>query len=182
MTEFKMLPFRQWAVVVQTEKATVVCALSGYRRHVFEDEPRSTYLGPNPTEEDLGRAFLESLNTSRFVDPRNFDNDFFDWRRIAAADKRWHQEFMKHVGYKTLRQAYENMIQCIAKRTEGMISIKPFLRDRQPRYWIDLPPEKTVVILATDDHALLGAALKLALSRCEPRPETEAVYRADDRA
>jgi hypothetical protein len=124
MIEFKMLPFTQWAITNQTEKATIVCALSGYRRHVFEDEPRSTYLGPDPTEEDLGRALLESLNTSRFVDPRIFEPDFDDWRRIVAADKRWHEDFMKHVGYKTLRQAYKNMIQCIAERS-------------------DLPPEKT---------------------------------------
>jgi CDI immunity protein len=70
------VPFRQWALIYQTERTTVVTPLSGYRRRMFEDDPRATYLEPNPTEEELGRAVLESLNISRFVDPRTEDPFF----------------------------------------------------------------------------------------------------------
>src|SRR3984957_19093354 len=111
------VPFRQWAIINQTDRATVVSPLSGYRRHLFEDDPLAIYLEPNPTEDELGLAVLESLNISRFVDPR-IDGTFFKADRIVAADKRWHADFMRRFRYRSLRLAYENMLCCLAKRSE----------------------------------------------------------------
>jgi hypothetical protein len=162
------VPFRQWALINQTEKTTVVTPLSGFRRHMFEDDPRATYLEPNPTEDELGLAVLESLNVSRFVDPR-IDDSFFEADRIVAANKLWHADLMARFRYRSLRQAYGNMLCCLVERSEGRITIRPFLRDRRPGYWTDMPEERTVDIPATDDIAILGAATKLALSRCEPQ-------------
>jgi hypothetical protein len=162
------VPFRQWALINQTERTTVVTPLSGYRRRMFEDDPQTTYLEPNPAEDELGRVVLESLNISRFVDPRT-DDAFFEADRIVAANKRWHADFMTRFRYRSLRKAYENMLCCLAKRSEGRITIRPYLRDRSPGYWTDMPEERTVDIPATDDISILGAATKLALSRCEPQ-------------
>jgi len=162
------VPFRQWALINQTEKVTIVTSLSGYRRHLLEDDPRPTYLEPEPTEKELGQAILEALNVSRFVDPR-IDAAFFKADRMVAAIKHWHADFMTRFRYRSLRQAYGNMLCCEVERSEGRITIRPFLRDRRPGYWTDMPEEKTVDIPATDDIAILGAATKLALSRCEPQ-------------
>ena len=168
MNSASEVPFRQWALINQTDKATAITPLSGYRRRLFEDDPGTTYLEPNPTEDELGRAVLASLNTSRFVDPR-IDGAFFDVERVVAADKRWHADFMNRFGYKSRRQFFGNMLSCEAERSGGRIAIRPFLRDRRPGYWIDMPREKTVDIAATDDIVVLGAATKLALRRCEPQ-------------
>ena len=73
---------------------------------------------------------------------------------------------MRRYGYKTKRDAYKNMNWCRATRSEGKISIRPHKRDK-PEYWTDLPPERDVVIPKTRDAAAAGAALRLALDRCE---------------
>jgi len=73
---------------------------------------------------------------------------------------------MRRYGYRTKRDAYKNMDWCRVKRTEGKISIAPHKRDK-PEYFRDLPPGRTVVIPETRDAATAGAALRLALDRCE---------------
>lgn len=73
---------------------------------------------------------------------------------------------MRRYGYETKNDAYKNMNWCRAKRSEGKISIQPHKRDK-PEYWRDLPPERDVVIPETRDPAVAGAALRLALDRCE---------------
>jgi hypothetical protein len=73
---------------------------------------------------------------------------------------------MQRYGHKTKRDAYKNMDWCRAKRSDRKISIQPHRRDK-PEYFHGLPPEKTVVIPATDDAVAVGAALRLALDRCE---------------
>ena len=73
---------------------------------------------------------------------------------------------MRRYGYKTKREAYKNMDWCKAERSQGNISIKPHKRDK-PEYFKDLPPERSVVIPATTDPVAAGAALRLALDRCE---------------
>jgi hypothetical protein len=55
---------------------------------------------------------------------------------------------------------------CRAKRCGGKIEIHPHQRD-MPEYFLDHPPEKTVVIPATANAEVVGAAARMALSRCE---------------
>ena len=99
------VPFTQWAKINQNERFTATLPFSGYRRHLYEDEPNAIYLDSDPSEEAIGGALLKSLNASRFIHPREGDG-FFNADRIIAADKRWHAEFMTRFGYKTLQQAY----------------------------------------------------------------------------
>jgi hypothetical protein len=74
-------------------------------------------------------------------------------------------DFMKRYGYKT-KHAYKNMDWSRAQRSEGKISIQPHKRDK-PEHFRNLPPDKTVVNPETRDPATAGAALRLALDRCE---------------
>ena len=76
------------------------------------------------------------------------------------------QDFMQRYGYKTKRDAYKNMDWCETARSEGKIAIQPHKRIK-PEHFHDLPAEKTVVIAATEDATAVGAALRLALDRCE---------------
>jgi CDI immunity protein len=160
------VPFTQWAAIHATEKFFIVTPLSGYRRHLPEDELYSIYLEPGAPEATLGQAVLEALSKSRFIHPHS-DRGFFHRDRIHAADKRWHEEFMRRYRYKTKRDAYKNMRYCLAERCEGNISIQPHKRDAKPTLWWDLPPEKTVVIPETNDPGVVGAAARLALDHCE---------------
>ncbi len=165
MTTTNDVPFRQKANIYQNEKFFMVLPLSGYRRFLPEDEVFYIDLKPDVAEAALGQALLQALDKSRFIHPHD-DPGFFEADRIVAADKRWHQHFMRLYRYKTKRDAYKNMLYCLAERSEGKISITPHESDEKPGYWWDRPADKTVIIPATDDPVLVGAAVKLALSRC----------------
>ena len=114
----------------------------------------------------LGQALLEALGKSRFIYPPD-EMEFFKAKRYMQAYQNWQKDFMRRYGYKTKRDAYKNMNWCRAKRSEGSISIQPHKRDKKPEHWIWFPPDKTIVIPVTTDPAAAGAALRLALDRCE---------------
>jgi CDI immunity protein len=164
MSTTKILPFTQWADVNRTDRFICIEQLSGYRIIQPEDDGYVTYLEPDATDEALGRALLEALARSRFIFPP--DPAFSEAERYLRCYRNWQKDFMHRYGYKTKRDAYSNMDWCRVKRSEGKISIQPHQRDR-PEYFRNLPPEKTVTIAETDDPETVGAALWLALNRCE---------------
>lgn len=161
------VPFMQCACVHRNEKFAAFSPLSGYRMWLPEDEDRTLFLRPDATDEALGQALLETLSMSRFIHPTDDQLEFFKAERYVRADEIWHNNLMKRFGFRTLRQLYAKMAFCKVTRAEGKILIKPHRRDVEPRYWWDLPPEMTAVIDATQDPAAVGAALSLALGRCQ---------------
>jgi hypothetical protein len=158
------LPFTQWARINRTDRFVSVRPLSGYRIIQPEDDGYVIYLAPDVNDEALGRALLEALARSRFIFPP--DPNFSEAERYLRCIRNWQNDFMRRYGYKTKRDAYKNMDWCETARSEGKISIKPHKRAGTERFR-SLPPEETVVIPATDDSLAVGAALRLALDRCE---------------
>ena len=73
---------------------------------------------------------------------------------------------MQRYGYKTKREAYGNWDWRRVEPREGKVSLQPHKRDK-PELFRDLPPNRTVVIPAKVDATTAGAALRLALDRCE---------------
>jgi hypothetical protein len=165
MSSSERLPFTQWADIYRTERFISIQPKSGYRRALPENEGYVIYLPPDASDDVLGRSLVEALNRSRFIWPAD-EPEFFEWSRFTQCSRDWQNDFMKRYGYKTKRDAYKNIDWSRAERSEGNISIKPHKRDK-PEYFRDLPPDRTVVISATDNAARIGAALRLALDRCE---------------
>jgi CDI immunity protein len=165
MNSTERLPFMQWADISRTERFISVQPLSGYGMVQPEDDGYVIYLTPDATDDALGRALLEALGRSRFIWPRD-EPEFFKAERYMQCYRNWQKDFMQRYGYKTKRDAYKNWDWCPVRRSEGTISLQPHHRDK-PEYFRDLPPEKTVVIPATDHAETVGAALRLALDRCE---------------
>lgn len=108
---------------------------------------------------------LAALDRSRFFHPF-VDREFYDGERAEQAYDKWEEEFMSRYGYKSKREAYKNLDWCFAKRDGGRISIQPHRRLGTGR-WKGFPPDQTVVIPDTRDAATVGAALRMALNRCE---------------
>jgi len=131
-----------------------------------EDDSRPIYLTPDATDVALGHALLEALDKSRFIWPPD-EPEFFEWQRYIRRERDWHKEFMDRFSYKTKREAYRNMNWCRIQRSEGRISIEPHKRRDQPEHWKWLPQDQTVSIPDSRDTAAVGAALRLALDRCE---------------
>ncbi|HYA73434.1 MAG TPA: contact-dependent growth inhibition system immunity protein [Roseiarcus sp.] len=159
------LPFTQWADVHRTDKFVCLQPKSGYGLIQPNDDGFAIYLPPDADDEILGQALLKCLDRSRFIQPPA-EPEFFEWQRYMPLYKNWQKDFMQRYGYKTKREAYRNLDWCRVKRSEGKISLQPHKRDK-PEYFSDLPPESTVVIPATTDAIAAGAALRLALDRCE---------------
>jgi hypothetical protein len=165
MDSTERLPFTQWADINRTDRFISVEPKSGYRRALPENEARVIYLPPNAGDDVLGQALLEALDRSRFIWPGD-EPEFFESERFIQCSRNRQKDFMKRYGYRTKREAYKNMDWCRAQRSEEKISIKPYKRDK-PEYFRDLPTDRTVVIPETRDAATAGAALRLALNRCE---------------
>ncbi len=165
MRSWERLPFTQWADIQRTERFICVEPRSGYSMILPENDGYTIHLPHDASDEALGRALLEALDRSRFIWPAD-EPEFFEWQRYVKCDRHWEKETMRRYSYKTRRDLYKNMNWCRAERSEGKLSIKPHRRD-QPGLWTDVPPEKIVVVPASQNVATLGAALRLALSRCE---------------
>jgi hypothetical protein len=164
MNGTKIKPFTQWARINRTERFISVRPLSGYRIIQPEDDGYVIYLTRDASDETLGQAMLEALARSRFIFPP--DPNFSEAERYLRCIRNWQNDFMQRYGYKTKRDAYKNMDWCEVARSEGKISIKPHQRIKPERFrW--LPPERTVIVPVTDDPDAAGAALRLALDRCE---------------
>lgn len=161
----KELPFTQWAEIHRTDRGISVEPLSGYRITQRDDDGYVIYLTPDANDEALGRALLECLDKSRFIWPPD-EPQFFEWPRYMQLYRNWQRDFMRRYGYKTKRDAYKNMDWCRAERSEGKISIQLHKR-LKPEQWKWLSPDSNVVIPTTTDAAAAGAALRLALDRCE---------------
>jgi hypothetical protein len=166
MSSTERLPFTQWADVHGTERFISIQPKSGYRRALPENEGYVIYLLPDASDDVLGRALVEALDRSRFIWPPD-EPEFFEWQRFTQCSRDWQNNFMKRYDYKTKRDAYKNMDWCRAERSAGKISIQPHSKGDKPEYFRDLPADKTVVIPETRDVATAGAALRLALDRCE---------------
>ncbi len=159
------VPLTQWANVHRTVRLISIEPLSGYRMAYREDGGYVNYLPPDANDDAFGQALLEALERSRFVWPSDEPN-LFRPERYMECYRNWQKDFMCRSGYKTKREAYKNMDWCWVERAAGNISFKPHKRTK-PEYFRDLPPDKTVVIQATDKATIIGAALRLALNRCE---------------
>lgn len=162
MNSSKSLPFTQWADIHRAEKFISVEPLSGYRLVHRDDEGCVFYLSPEAGDDALGQALLEALGRSRFVLPRA---DPLQWEKYERCEQNWQKDFMRRYGYKTRREAYRTMDWVRVKRSEGNISFQPHSRGK-PGHWIWLAEDKTVVIPATTDAAVAGAALRSALNHC----------------
>ena len=159
------LPFTQWADVSRTDRFICLQPMSGYGWIQQEDDGYAIYLPPDAADEALGRALLECFDKSRFIWPPPTRNSpsgegmcrsTRPGRRISCAA----------TAIRPSARPIETWIGVETERSEGRISLQPHKRDK-PELFRDLPPDRTVVVAATTDAAAAGAALRLALDRCE---------------
>ncbi len=167
MTSEKLAPprlrFEKTATIHKSEKYICIETLSGTVGLTYrEDEPHRIYLEPEATDEVLGEALLSALDRSQYME----DREFFNPDRATRVYADWQKEFTRRNGHKSRREAFKNVDWCMTRIREGKIVIEPHGRDK-PNAWATLPPDKTVAIPLTRDAAAVGAALRLALERCE---------------
>lgn len=158
------ITFRKTTQIYRSDKFISIEALSGIPGLMYqEDEPYRVYLNPDAADEVIGRTLLTALDKSRYVD--NSEPAFFAPDRAVQVWEDWEKDIMQRYGFKSKREIYRNLDWCAGQMFDGKIKIQP--HRRSPPAWRSLPAEKTVFIPMTDDAETVGAALRLALSRCE---------------
>ena len=152
--------------------------LSGYR--MIQTDPTGAHhlLSPEASDEVLGAALLDSMARSRFVldEPREgiwihpdaeFDRELYDPRKSQVRYESWKKSLIDRYGYKSNKALFKGMKNCGVELRDASITLTP-MHHESLEGWGRTKGDgiEDVVIPANSTPAEIGAALRLALSRC----------------
>ncbi|AWK42761.1 DUF1436 family protein [Photorhabdus laumondii subsp. laumondii] len=131
------------------------------------DPSGSNYLlQPIVSDQELGKAVLDALSKSRVI-PLDKYGDYFDHDVNAEQYKNWITEMMGSYNYRSKRQLFKKMLSCGICMLDGQITIRPSCHEKLEGWSEDGISEADYVIIPADSSpAEVGAALRLAFSRC----------------
>ncbi|AKH64676.1 MULTISPECIES: contact-dependent growth inhibition system immunity protein [Photorhabdus] len=137
---------------------------SGYRLLRADPQGHEHILSPDVNDSQLGNAVLDSLYKSRLIDP---DDDFFDNERAGERYKEWIKQVMEIYNYRSKRQLFKKMKSCNICLLDSVITITPSGHEKL-ELWTGkgIVEADYVVIPADSSPEEIGAALRLAFSRC----------------
>jgi CDI immunity protein len=167
-----------WAEALSNNEFVCIETRSGYRSNRADPKGAQHLLSPEVSEEALGNALLDSLERSRFVvsAPRDgvwihpdaeFDSDLYDAEKSKARYEQWKKSLMDRYGYKTPNALFKGMKSCSVERRDGLIKLTPMHHESLDG-WGRTKGDgiEDVVIPSDSSPARIGAALRLAFSRC----------------
>jgi hypothetical protein len=168
-----------WASAVTNGDFICVETYSGYRGGSHRDPAGRQYLlRQEEDDQKLGEALIGALGCSRFVlaVPRvgstyppalEFDESLYDYKRGIERYAIWTRSLMDHYGYRTKRELFKNMKRCDVEERGGVITIAPNHHEKLEAWGRDQGDGiEDVVIEASSSPSEIGAALRLAFSRC----------------
>ncbi|WP_174406745.1 contact-dependent growth inhibition system immunity protein [Desulfovibrio subterraneus] len=163
-----------WAAVVCNADFICVDTWSGYRGGTDRDpKGKQHLLSSDACDLALGEAVLDALAHSRWVLPApregvtfpegvEFDMAVCDFKVNYPACV---NALMEICGYKNKRALFKNMKRVSLESKNGVLTLTPW-HHAKLEAWDGVGDEATVVIPATSTPEEIGAALRLALSRC----------------
>ncbi|CNH85137.1 contact-dependent growth inhibition system immunity protein [Yersinia pekkanenii] len=124
-------------------------------------------LPPDADDQTIGEAVLLALSNSRTLSLEE-SADFFDLEKGQEQYAAWIAMLMQKYGYKTKRALFKDMKNCSIHCINGVITISP-TRHEKLEAWggRGIKESDDVVISVNSTPAEIGAALRLALSRCK---------------
>ncbi len=168
-----------WASVIWNGDFICAETLSGYRSGTNVDpKGRQNFVPLDATDEELGLAALDAMAYSRFVlgVPRTdvwihpeveYDMDLYDHKQVAERYATWVKTLMRRFNYKTRRALFKDMKTCQIARENGLICIRPSHHEKLESWGRKKDDGiEDVIVPADSSPAQLGAALRLAFSRC----------------
>lgn len=147
---------------------------SGYRGGNHGDpKGKQHLLSPDAHDLALGEAVQDALAHSRWVLPTRregssypegveFDLSLSDYKVNYPA---WVNALMERYGYKTKRALFKGMKSVSIESKNGVMTFTPS-HHAKLEGWEGIGEEATVMIPAASSPEEIGAALRLALSRC----------------
>jgi hypothetical protein len=137
---------------------------SSYGLLIADPTATEHLLNPDASDVQLGRAVLDALKQSRFL---SVEEEVA--LRVNAKEnyKNWIQKLMHQYGYKTKRALFKTMHSCGIECKNGLVTIRPSHHDKLEGWSGEgFTEEDYVKIPADSPPAQIGAALRLAFSRC----------------
>ena len=128
-------------------------------------QERECLLNPNTSNRTLGNSILDSLNNSRPLSDKEFLKINSNLKTNYDA---WVEKLKKLYGYKTKKALFRKMNNCWIQLDENIILIEPSYHERLEG-WSGMDEEHTVKIPADSSPEDIGAALRLAFSRCKSK-------------
>jgi len=168
----------RWAFALWNGDFYILETYSGYRGANRRDPNGAQhFLAPNENDEVLGLALLDALAKSRWVlaTPRvgsvypegvEFDSDLYDYKKTGEHYAIWVKTVMDRYAYKTKKALFESMMSCGVEEKEGVITIRPSHHVKLEAWGGKEEGVEDVVIPSDSTPAEIGAALRLAFSRC----------------
>ena len=137
---------------------------SGYRLPMADPEAPEHILESDVSDEVLGNALLAALTQSRFL---STEEARVLRLTISEYNILWIQKLMTRFGYKNKNDLFRKLKNCGIEREGGMITIRPSHHEKLEAWSGDfISKEDYVKIPADSPSAEIGAALRLAFSRC----------------
>ncbi|CQI90552.1 Protein of uncharacterised function (DUF1436) [Yersinia rohdei] len=157
-----------WAYAKTNKDFVFIETYSGYWNCLPDPEGKQFNLLASSEDETIGHAIVEALAASRFLHPKDYP-DFFDIRgRVVPQYEEWVKSIMDEYGYKTKRAMFNGMKSCGIESQNGMITLRPSYHEKLEAWsGKGITEADYVVISANSPPANIGAALRLALSRCK---------------
>lgn len=161
------LESRSRARALKNEKFICIETYSGYRCSQSDPIGVQHLLHLDVSDENLGLAVRDALVRSRFVLPRE-DPELYDPKRIDERYSAKVERLISLYKYKSRRDLFRNMISCDIEMYGGKIEILPSFHDQLEGWSGDgISDDDCVTLSAEDSAAAIGAALRLAFSRCK---------------
>jgi hypothetical protein len=159
-----------WASAKKKAEFFWIETCSGYRMTITDPKGKHHVLSAAVSDHELGVAVLDALAHSRFIPPRekpDEDRELFDADLGHQHYMNWLKKLMTTYGYKTKNSLFKDMELCNIECSDQSITILPNHHEK-PETWTGkgISPDKNVVISADSSPAEVGAALRLAFSRC----------------
>lgn len=149
------------------EKFICIRSNSGYRSYNADPDVPSWLFELDATDEALGQALLDALSKSRQIDITEIET-FFDLAKTEHDYNQWIDDMMARYGYKTKRALFKNMENCMVRVYGQQIHIMPMYHVKLDA-WDGTGDKSMRVEISVDaEPKLIGQAIRLALSRCNP--------------
>ncbi|MGV8004082.1 contact-dependent growth inhibition system immunity protein [Photorhabdus temperata subsp. temperata] len=149
-----------------TDKFLGIDTYSGLGRSGRDPIFPSHLLLPDADDKSIGEKVLQALSDSRTLTIGECAI-FFDLERNKEQYSEWIAMLMEQYGYKTKRKLFKNMKSCSIHGVNNLITIRPSYHEKLEAWSGSRIKESDYVVLPIDSSSEeIGAALRLALSRC----------------
>lgn len=139
---------------------------SGCGRMKTDPDAPQYLLSIDASDAEIGNSVMAALSRSRQIGLDEVAK-FFDLVRLEKEYSAWIENLMRIYGYKTKRALFKGMMNCGIRRVGDIIKFEP-MRQVKQEMWEGTAShgEDDVIVPATSTPAEIGAAFRLALSRC----------------